>query len=363
MPSDQPRPSKQRQRRKILKSGSAAIVGLSLTGWRASHAAEDKKLNFLNWDTYIGETTLDDFKEETGIRVRMDLFADNDELFAKFKAGNPGYDVIMPTNDYVERMVLANMLMPLDHDKIPNIANITPSFMSEASFDPGREFSLPYLWGTIGIGYRKSKVSAPVTSWKTLFESDENAGRIALLGASQYVLGAALKYLGYSWNSQDPAELKAAEKLVIDGKKRIRVFADDNGQDLLASGEVDVAQEWNGDILQVMTEDDDLTYAVPDEGSNLWQDCLAIPAGAPHPENAHAFINYIFEAQVGADIAKAVQYGTPNEAAKKLLDAEYLQSPAIFPPESVLSKCEPSLYLGEKATRLRDEAWSRIQAA
>ena len=350
-------------RRQMLHAGSAALIGISLAPWRASAAAEDKKLNFLNWDTYIGETTLDDFREATGVRVQMDLFADNDELFAKFKAGNPGYDVIMPTNDYVERMVQAKMLMPLDHDKIPNIANITPSFMRDASFDPGRKFSLPYMWGTIGIGYRKSAVPGGINSWGALFESDAHAGRIAMLGTSQYVLGAALKFLGYSWNSTSPAELQAAEKLVIASKKRFKVFADDNGQDLLATGEVDVAQEWNGDILQVMNEDDDITYVVPDEGSNLWQDCLAIPADAPHPENAHAFINYILEPEVGADIARTVQFGTPNEASKKLLDADYLKNPAIFPPEAVLAKCEPSLYLGEEATRLRDEAWSRIQAA
>ncbi len=350
-------------RRQILHTGSAALIGISLTPWRASAAAEDKKLNFLNWDTYIGETTLDDFKASTGIRVQMDLFADNDELFAKFKAGNPGYDVIMPTNDYVERMVQAKMLMPLDHDKIPNISNITPSFMTEASFDPGRRFSLPYMWGTIGIGYRKSRAAAGIDSWKALFESDDYAGRIAMMGASQYVLGAALKYLGHSWNSTEAAEIKAAEKLVIDSKKRFKVFADDNGQDLLATGEVDVAQEWNGDILQVMNEDDDITYVVPKEGSNLWQDCIAVPAGAPHPENAHAFINYIFSPEAAADIARTVQFGTPNEAAKKLLGDDYLKNPAIFPPEAILTRCEPSLYLGEQATRVRDEAWSRIQAA
>lgn len=350
-------------RRRVLKTGSAAVLGISLMPWQRSFAAEDKKLNFLNWDTYIGENTLDEFKDATGIRVRMDLFADNDELFAKFKAGNPGYDVIMPTNDYVERMVLADMLMPLNHDKIPNISNITESFMTKADFDPGRKFSLPYLWGTIGIGYRKSKTKTPIDSWKSLLDSDEHAGRIALLGTSQYVLGIALKYLGYSWNSQDPAEIKAAEKLIIDGKKRFKVFADDNGQDLLIAGEVDVAQEWNGDILQVMSEDDDLTYVIPKEGSNIWQDTIAIAKGAPHPENAHAFINHIFDAKVGADIAKTVQYATPNAAAKKLMDAEYLNSPAIFPPDELLANCEPSLYLGEDATRLRDEAWSRIQAA
>jgi spermidine/putrescine transport system substrate-binding protein len=126
---------------------------------------------------------------------------------------------------------------------------------------------------------------------------------------------------------------------------------------------VDIAQEWSGDILQVMSEDDDLSYAVPKEGSNLWQDCLAIPKGAPHPNNAHAFVNFLFDAQIGADIANAIQYGTPNKASKALLKDDYLKNPAVFPDSSVLANCEPTLYLGEQATRVRDEAWTRIQAA
>ncbi|MEZ5739089.1 MAG: extracellular solute-binding protein [Burkholderiaceae bacterium] len=137
-------------RRQLLAQGTAMIAGLTLLPG-SGRAAEAKELNFYNWDTYIGENTLDDFREATGIRVKMDLYADNDELFAKLKAGNPGYDVIVPTNDYVERMIIADMLMPLDHDKLPNMANIAPRFIKNASFDPGRQYSLPYMWGTIGI--------------------------------------------------------------------------------------------------------------------------------------------------------------------------------------------------------------------
>ncbi len=349
-------------RRNMLTGLGAVAAGVTFLP-RHALSAEEKKVNFYNWDTYIGENTLSDFNKATGIEARMDLYADNDELFAKFKAGNPGYDVIVPTNDYVERMIKADMLMPLNHDKLPNIANIEQSFFDNASFDPGRKYSLPYMWGTIGIGYRKSKVKTGFDSWGSLIDSDQYAGRIALLGAGQYVLGIALKYLGHSWNETDPAKIKQAEELLISRKKGIKVFADDNGQDLLASGEVDIAQEWSGDILQVMSEDDDLSYSVPKEGSNLWQDCLAIPKGAPHPNNAHAFVNFLFDAQIGADIANAIQYGTPNKASKALLKDDYLKNPAIFPDASVLANCEPTLYLGEQATRVRDEAWTRIQAA
>ena len=251
------RPKFRPNRRSLLQGTGAAMVGLTFLP-RLSLSAEEKKLNFYNWDTYIGENTLAQFQEASGIETKMDLYADNDELFAKMKEGNPGYDVIVPTNDYVERMLLADMLAPLDHSKIPNMANIDKPFQ-DATFDPGRKYSIPYMWGTLGHGYRKSKSGDEVKSWKASLDSEKHAGRISLLGDGASMIGIALKYLGHSYNSKDAGEVKKAEELLIAGKKGVKVYADDNGQDLLASGEVDVAVEWNGDILQVMGEDDDLS--------------------------------------------------------------------------------------------------------
>ena len=353
-------------RRSFLAGTGAVAAGLSLgskfAGPRFAWAAEEKKLNFYNWDTYIGETTLDDFEDASGIEVKMDLFADNDELFAKLKEGNPGYDLIVPTNDYVERMIEAEMLDTLDHSKIPNKANIDPNFQ-DANFDPGRKHSMPYMWGTIGIGYRKSKVDGVPDSWKWLYDSDQYAGKIALLADGGTVIQMGLKYMGQSLNTTDAAMIKQVEEMLIAQKPHIKVFAEDNGQDLLLSGEVDLTMEWNGDILQVMAEDDDIGYAVPQEGGLLWQDCLCIPKGAPHPENAHAFIDFILDGEAGAAIADFIQYATPNKAAKAMLPAEYSENPAIFPPDEVIAKCEPSLYLGSDHTRLLDETWTRIGAA
>lgn len=348
-------------RRKFLAGTGAVAAGLTFAPYKA-FSEEEKKINFYNWDTYIGETTLADFNKATGIEAKMDLFADNDELFAKLKEGNPGYDVIVPTNDYVERMIKADMLVPLNHDKIPNLSNIEERFRDTA-FDPGRKFSIPYMWGTICAGYRKSKVESAPDSWKLFYESDKHAGKIALLGDAQNVIGHALKYLGKSLNSKDPAEIKMAEDLIIANKKNIKVFADDNGQDLLASGEVDIVQEWNGDILQVMEEDKDVSLSVPKEGGLLWEDGLCIPKGAPHPMNAHAFINYLIDGEAGAKIADYIQYATPNAAAKKHMSKEYLENPAIFPTESTLANCETQIFLGADVTKLYDEAWTRINAA
>ena len=348
-------------RRSFLAGTGAIAAGLSL-GPQFARAAEEKKLNFYNWDTYIGETTLDDFEDATGIEVKMDLFADNDELFAKLKEGNPGYDVIVPTNDFVERMITADMLVPLDHDKIPNKANVDSAFQ-DAAFDPGRKYSMPYMWGTIGIGYRKSRVDGVPDSWSTLLDSDRYSGKIALLGDASNVLGSTLKYLGYSYNSSDAGEIAEAEALLIKQKPHIKTYADDNGQDLLLSGEVDLTMEWNGDILQVMAEDDDLSFVVPNEGGVLWQDTLCIAKGAPHPENAHAFINFVLDAEVGAAIADFIQYATPNKAARALMPDEYNNNPAIFPSDEVIARCEPPLYLGEAVQRLYDESWTRVLAA
>ena len=310
-------------RRRFMQG--AAAMGLTITAMPKFAAAADENLvNFYNWDTYIGETTLADFTKATGIEVKLDLFADNDELFAKLRGGNPGYDVVVPSGNWVARMSQADMLTPLDHSLIPNIRHITPRFISSSSFDPGRKFSLPYMWGTIGIGYRKSKFTEPPASWKWLYDSDKYSGRMAL------------KYLGYSLNTTDDALLAQAEALIIKQKPHIKAFAEDNGQDLLASGEVDLVMEWNGDIAQLMAEDPDIGYVVPVEGGVLWEDTLAIPKGAPHLKNAHAFINFLHDPEVNAGIATTVQYATPNQSALARMDASYTGNPVIFAPQPVI---------------------------
>jgi len=352
-------------RRSMLKGLGAAAIGISLSSkqFPAWAAEEEKKLNFYNWDTYIGETTLETFRDASGIDVNMSLFATNDELFAKLRAGNPGYDVIVPGSEFVERMIKANLLEPLDHAKIPNIKNIAPEFIDDAPFDPGRKFSLPYTWLVIGIGYRKSKVKSTPDSWKVLFDSDEYKGRIAVMSDASELFRNCFKYLGKSVNDGSPELIKEAEAMLIKQKPNIKSFHEDNGQDLLLSGEVDLVMEYNGDIAQIMTEDDDISFIVPKEGAMRQQDTLAIPKGAPHPENALKFINYIFEPEVGAEITKTILYPSPNAAAVALMPESYRNNPVIFPPADVMAKCEYPNYLGPEVTRLLDEAMTRLRAA
>ena len=342
--------------RRGFLTGSTA-VGISIT-LPTAFAAEGK-VNFSNWDTYIGENTITEFEKTSGIKVQYDLFTNNNELFAKFKGGNPGYDVIVPTNDFVERMRDADMLLPLDHSNIPNIANIDELFL-DRNFDPGRAYSLPYLWGTIGIGYRKSAIDGVPDSWSYLLSSAQYAGKIALMSDATTVMQMALKSLGKSLNDWSDENIAAAEQLILAQKPNISAFAHDNGQDMLLAGEVDLAMEWNGDILQAMEEDDDIAFVVPKEGSLLWEDTLCIPKGAENVENAHTLINFLLDDEVGAGIANFVYYATPNKAAKALMSDDYLNNPAIFPSDATTASSEVSLFPGAEVVRKIENAWTRI---
>jgi spermidine/putrescine transport system substrate-binding protein len=367
-------------RRAFLAAIGATAAGFSLAGCGGGDGAsttsasapkafkvdggEAAQLKFYNWDTYIGETTLADFKAASSVDVQMDLFANNDELFAKFSAGNPGYDVIMPSNDYVERMVSEDMLMELDHSKIPNMVNLLPEF-KESQFDPGWKHSMPYVWLILGIGYRKSKLKGGTVpdSWKAVFDSEDYAGRISWLGESQDLFRLAFKYLGKSLNEPTPELIAQAEALLIKQKPRITNFHSDDGQDLLARGEVDLVIEYNGDIAQIAAEDDDIGFVVPKEGSLKSTDCMAIPKGAPSPNNAHAFINFMLDGQVGAGIAKAIQFPTPNGAAKALMDDAYKSNPITFPNAEILAKSEFGKFTGAEQARAIEEAMTRVKAA
>ena len=351
-------------RRQFVKHSLAVAVSAPvLNAMNARRAAAAGQVNVYNWDTYIGETTLQDFSAASGIEVRYDLFADNAELFARLREGNPGYDVIVPTNDFTERMILAGMLQKIDHSAIPNMANLDPAFQ-DAAFDPGRAYSIPYFWGTIGLGYRVSAVDPAPTSWGSVFDkSDAHAGRTSWLAEPSTLIQMALKYLGYSLNSTDMAQLQEAEAVLTASKANVRSIAGDNGQDLLLAGDVDIAMEWNGDILQVMEEDDDLSYVVPDEGGLIWEDTFAIPTGAPNVGEAHTFIDYILEPEVHAEIADFIYYALPNAEAKKLMSADYLENPAIFPTDEILAKSESAKYLGEEINTFYNEALTRVRAA
>jgi spermidine/putrescine transport system substrate-binding protein len=352
-------------RRSILAQTGAAAVGISFAGASGcAPAAPKRQVHFYNWDTYIGETTLADFEAATTVPVKMDLFATNDELFAKFRAGNPGYDVIVPSNEFVTRMSQAGMLTELDRAKIPNFANLLPEFQ-DAAFDPGRKYSMPYTWLVLGIGYKKSAVEGVPNSWKWLFDSDKYAGRIALLSESADLIRLCAKYKGHSVNGIPDGLLAEIEQMLITQKPRVKAFHSDDGQKMLFEGEVDLVLEYNGDIAQIMAEPggDQFDFVVPTEGSLINSDCLCIPVGAPNPDDAHAFINYLLDGEAGKKISETILYPTPNKAARDLMPVTYRDNPVIFPPIESMLKCEYGAFEGDEKSRQYEEIITRVRAA
>ncbi|MGI9315921.1 MAG: ABC transporter substrate-binding protein [bacterium] len=344
-------------RRNFLKTTGVAAVGLSFGG-NAAFGAEN--LNVYNWDTYIGDNTLSDFTKSTGIEVQYDLYANLEEMFAKFQAGNPGYDVIVPSDYMLETMIAADMLEELDKSRLPNFSHVDPNFLNP-SFDPDCKHNIPYFWGSVGLGYRKSKLGT-VDSWGALFENPEMAGRMAMLADSRFVMGVALLYLGYSANTTNPDEINAARDLLIATKKNLKGFVPDSGQDMLISGDIDLVMEWNGDILKVMEEDDDLTYVIPKEGTVIWIDGLSIPKGAPNIDNAYKFLNFVHEPKVKAEIANTIHYATTNASAKEFISPDDLANPAIYASDEVVAKSQALSDVGD-SLKLYDAAWTEIQAS
>ena len=347
-------------RRAFLSGLGASAMAFSLAGCGEPSAAT--RLNFYTWDTYIGKNTLADFRAQTGIEVRSSYFATNDELFARLRTGNPGYDVIVPSNEFVTRMVAAGMLEPLDLDAIPNRANLAPEF-ADPDYDPGSRHSMAYTWLVLGIGYRKSRVAETPNSWKWLFDSELYKGRIALVSEAADLIRLAARYKGHSINGLTPEIVRDVEQMLGRQKPNIKTFHEDNGQDLLLAGDVDLVLEYNGDIAQAMREDPDIDFVVPREGSLLNADTLAIPRGAPSPELAHRFIDFLLDAEAGAHIAETILYPTPNAAAKKRMPEEYRENPVVFPSGIGMENSEWGRYEGPEQARLFEETMTRIRAA
>jgi spermidine/putrescine transport system substrate-binding protein len=346
-------------RRSLLGGLGSAAIGFSLAACGKDPAG---RLNFYSWDTYIGDTTLADFEEATGIRVNASFFATNDELFAKLQAGNQGYDVIVPSHEFVTRMRSADLLLPLDMERIPNFRNILPEF-AVADYDPSPRHSVPYTWLVLGIGYRKSRVQGVPDSWKWLFDSDLYKGRIALLTEAADLIRLGAKYQGKSLIGVDDATVRSVAEMLGRQKVNIKTFHEDNGQDLLASGDVDLVMEYNGDIAQVMTEDPDIDFVVPKEGSLLNTDTLAIPRGSPNPDAAHAFINFLLDPQAGKHIAETILYPTPNGAARALMPESYRTNPVIFPTGAGMEASEWGRFEGPARQRVFEDAITRMRAA
>jgi len=350
--------------RRLLVLALLFVIGVALPLGCSTKVTDSGKqvLSIYNWATYIDEETIPEFEEKFNVEVKYDTFESNEALLAKIQPGNPGYDIIVPTGDFVESMASEGLLLELNHENIPNLKYLDEAFV-DPPFDPGNRYSVPYQWGTIGIGYNIEKTGEEITSWGQVF-NPKYSGRVALMEDARAMMGAILIYLGYDPNTTDPEQLEEAKNFLIDKKDVIATFAPDTGQDLLDQGEVDIAIEWSGDIFQIMEENDAIRYAIPEEGTIIWTDNLAIPEGAPNKELAEKFINFTLEPEVSARISNYVKFGTPNRAAidQGLIEKEDLENPGIYPPPETFGRLKYAKNLGEQ-TAIYDEIWTELKVA
>lgn len=356
--------------RTLLTIAAAALMS-------GSAIAQEAVVNVYNWSDYIAENTLADFEAETGIKVNYDVFDSNEVAEAKLLAGNSGYDIVVPSASFLERQIQAGLFQKLDKSKLPNLANMDSTLMSAVTTaDPDNEHAVIYMWGTTALGYNKGMIEermadAPVNSWDLIFDP-ANAEKfadcgISLLDAPAEVIPAALNYLGLEPTSEDPDDLAKAEELIMSIRPYIRYFHSSQYISDLANGDICIAHGYSGDILQARDRADEagagveVVYTIPKEGAVIWFDMMAIPADAPHAENAHVLIDYLMRPQVAADISNYVWYANANEASYDLVDEEVSSDPGIYPPKEVTEKLFATRSYSPRFDRLLTRAWTRIK--
>jgi spermidine/putrescine transport system permease protein len=322
-------------------------------------APDGRVLNVFIWSGYLPQETVKTFESRHGVRANVDLYDSLEALLAKLQAGNADYDVVCPSSYAVEILLAQGLLQPLDRSALPHLANVDPAWL-DRDFDRGNRHTVPYFAGTCGIGYRRSRVGE-VDSWRALWDP-RFRGRVLMLDDPRETIGAALRLLGRSVNSSDEPTLRRATELLVEQKPLVRAYDSANFEDALLAGDVWLAQGWNGEFARVMALDPDLAYVVPKEGSTSFIDSLAIPVGAPHPQLAHAFIDFVLEAEVAAYICRSMRYTSPNRAAMAFLPPGIRAEPAIFPPPEVLARTELLRDIGP-ATVLYDRLWTEVKTA
>jgi spermidine/putrescine-binding protein len=319
-----------------------------------------KRLNVYIWTNYLPPEVVSEFERRSGIRVEIDTYSSNEALLEKLQSGVADYDLAVPS-DYMVRVLIAQRLLrPLDRRRLPRFGNLEPRLLDH-KFDPGNRYSLPYLWGTTGIGYDRRQVGGPVDSWQALFDPG-HAGRILMLDDMREAFGAALALDHRSINERDPAALRRAAERLRRQKPLVRTYNSADFANLLAAGDVDLAQGWNGELAKVVAQDPArFAYVVPKEGATLWIDSLIVPATARHLDAAYAFLDYLLEPAVAAGIVDSVRYASANRAARPLIDRAIREDPAVYPPAAVLDRCELIEDLGA-TTPLLDQLWTEVKA-
>jgi spermidine/putrescine transport system substrate-binding protein len=330
--------------------------------WTCPEGYEGQTLSIYNWSAYIAENTVGDFETLCGVTVTYDVYVSNEDMLARLRQGNPGFDIVVPTGYMIEIMIANDLLVPIDHDNIPNLANVNPELL-DPPYDPDNVYTTPYQWGTIGIAYNQVRVGGEITRYEELFTYD---GPVAWLEDARAMPGIALNQLGLDPNSIDADEIAQARDFLIENGDNVVTIVAADSQNLLQSGTVHMAIDYPGNTFQLraVCECDDYVYVIPEEGTFIWQDNVAIPVDAPNPELAQVFMDYLLDPQVSADISNYTAYGTSNQVAidEGLIFEEYLNNPGIYPPQELIER----LFYVEtvpEAETLYNDAWDEIKVA
>jgi len=358
--------------KRTLLFATAGLAALAVTA-----QAQDKVVNVYNWSDYIDEEILTDFTAETGIKVVYDVYDSNEILETKLLAGGSGYDVVVPTATFLQRQIQAGVYQKLQKDKLPNLSHMWPQIMERLQkYDPGNEHAVNYMWGTTGIGYNVDAVRArlgadTIDSWDVIFKPEILAKfadcGVMMLDAPDEILRAALNYLGLNPDSADPDDYRKATDLLMTIRPSVQKFHSSEYINALANGDICIAVGWSGDILQARDRAAEanngvtVEYAIPKEGALMWFDNMAIPADAPHVDEAHAFVNFIMRPEVAAKASNYVYYANGNLASKEFLNEDVIGDPAIYPPDSVVEKLYVVAPFDAKLQRTITRLWTQVR--
>ena len=335
----------------ILTAGLLAGCGNS------KQSADKGTVYFYNCGDYIDEDLLAEFTKETGIKVDYSTYDTNEIMYQKLKSTPGSYDLVIPSDYMIEKMIKEDMVEPLDFNNIPNYKHIDEKYKN-LSYDPQNQYSVPYMWGTIGIVYDPEVVTEPVDSWNILWNTKYTGKQIIMFDSMRDTLSVGLKKLGYSMNSTNPDEVAAAaEELVKQKSTMDPLYYVDEVKDKMINGEAAMATVWSGDANYIISENPNLKYAIPKEGSNKWFDAMVIPKGAKNKENAEKLINFLTDPENAKKNVDYIGYSTPNKDTYEMLDDDVK---ATYPSDDVLNNCEIFVDLGDDL-KLYDNAWMKIK--
>ena len=362
-----------------LKNAGKTLLALSLMGAMAGAAqADDKVLHVYNWSDYIAPDTIANFEKESGIKVVYDVFDSNETLEAKLLAGKSGYDIVVPSNNFLAKQIKAGVYQELDKSKLPNYDNLNKSLLKAVSVsDPDNKHAFPYMWGSIGIGYNPEKVKAAlgidkIDSWDVLLKP-ENIAKLKSCGVSfldspTEMLPVALHYLGLPTDTQKKADLKQAEDLFLKLRPSIGYFHSSKYISDLANGNICVAVGYSGDIQQAKSRAAEaggkvkVAYDIPKEGAGSFFDMVAIPKDAENVDAAYKFMNYLLKPEVMASITNSVRFPNGNEKATALVDKDITSDPGIYPPADVQAKLYAIADLPAATQREMTRSWTKIKS-